>query len=575
MRKALVVLVVIFLPSILLAADKPPSDTRLLQPVTIESSGKRLHTVVDEIAAMTGVTIRCGDNSKDWQVRDIPVAVCTHDLPLGILLQSLADCTHLRLSKESSSYRIWRDSEGQRLIDEYARQSAAYTRAMAGWDWDVVAEFKDIPTSAVSSLPSGWINNEMDVLALSALLQALGTKVRDKVLSGEVVRLTPATCEEPVRSALLAYLQSYLVAEAKEYHALGVEPPKRHTDDQHITVSLKLNRQRIEVGFTAINTYCQVVTGDSIARWIKDYDFPVQPVPPEAPALAREGIVPLSKIDWRHEPRLAGNLDLSPMRGKEYLSSTELLLALAKDRGLSAVCEDFSSHKVVNSVGYGLQGGSGPCNFPIFSLLKSFDYDFAVYWDSGNGLLEGSSRSLERYVALVAESFLDDIIAKLRTHGIGLDELVSMAQLSYDQHEQWFDYSREIRLLEPVGTLQVEWRAPALRWYGALGAQQKALLSANQAIPISRRDLESFTWDDRLDVELHSALKGSTDASVRFERKSTDSGKTYWYQLDFDYPGMHWIYRLTNDLPIYSKARAEELLKRQKSLTPAPPSPAQ
>ena len=71
------------------------ADKRLDQKITYESLDKRLHSVLDDLTAMTGVTVRCGDSKNDWQVRDLPLVVCARDLPLGKLLRTIADCTHL------------------------------------------------------------------------------------------------------------------------------------------------------------------------------------------------------------------------------------------------------------------------------------------------------------------------------------------------------------------------------------------------------------------------------------------------------------------------------------------------
>ena len=40
-------------------------DPRLDKKITYYSGGKRLHVVVEELAQLTGVTIRCGSTSKD------------------------------------------------------------------------------------------------------------------------------------------------------------------------------------------------------------------------------------------------------------------------------------------------------------------------------------------------------------------------------------------------------------------------------------------------------------------------------------------------------------------------------
>ena len=89
------------------------ADEQLNQQVTYTGTGKRLHTVLEDISKMTNITVRCGKDKDDWQVRDLPVVVIVKNMPLGKLLQTLADCTHLAFSSNQvdgkTTYRIWRD----------------------------------------------------------------------------------------------------------------------------------------------------------------------------------------------------------------------------------------------------------------------------------------------------------------------------------------------------------------------------------------------------------------------------------------------------------------------------------
>jgi ABC-type molybdate transport system permease subunit len=66
-------------------------DPRLSQKITYDSGYKRLHAVIEDIARTSKVSIACGQSTKDWRVRDIPVVVCVKDMPLGKLLQGLEE----------------------------------------------------------------------------------------------------------------------------------------------------------------------------------------------------------------------------------------------------------------------------------------------------------------------------------------------------------------------------------------------------------------------------------------------------------------------------------------------------
>ena len=65
---------------LMLVAGRPSlaagsADPRLAQKIDYQGGYKRLSVVVEDLAKFTGVTIRCGGNKNDWQVRDIPMVV--------------------------------------------------------------------------------------------------------------------------------------------------------------------------------------------------------------------------------------------------------------------------------------------------------------------------------------------------------------------------------------------------------------------------------------------------------------------------------------------------------------------
>ena len=131
---------------------KEEPDPRLAERVTIDCANVRLHTALERISAETGVIVRAGRNKTDWVVRDVPVLACARDLPLGVLLRGIADANHLLLSRtrigDIISYRIRRDTKRQTELDTFEETRAAAAQAAATYDWDVLAQVKELPESA-------------------------------------------------------------------------------------------------------------------------------------------------------------------------------------------------------------------------------------------------------------------------------------------------------------------------------------------------------------------------------------------------------------------------------------------
>lgn len=192
--------------SIAMSAEKLPSDPRLSQKVTADCVNTRLHNALDSISAKTDVKISAGRNEKEWMVRDVPALVCSRDLPLGVLLQSIADADHLLLSSRKSNgiwtYRIWRDPkrEAEMRAAEEARKAAAI--AGASWDWDALCRIKDIPEDALPATQRQSSRYPM-ARAMSNIVSQLGSQARDKVLAGDPIVLGLANSPETLKSYLM------------------------------------------------------------------------------------------------------------------------------------------------------------------------------------------------------------------------------------------------------------------------------------------------------------------------------------------------------------------------------------
>jgi hypothetical protein len=130
-------------------------DKRLAKKITYDSGYKRLHVVANDLAKLSGVSIACGQNPKDWRVRDIPVVVCVKDMPLGKLLRATADATHTRIALEKvgndpiKHYRIYRRRKEEQAIENLISARHEAKLAQVQWQWDALVAYgksgKEIP----------------------------------------------------------------------------------------------------------------------------------------------------------------------------------------------------------------------------------------------------------------------------------------------------------------------------------------------------------------------------------------------------------------------------------------------
>lgn len=103
-------------------------DTRLAQAVTYNELRKTVSAILDELTKSTGVVLKAGYNSKDWQVRDRKMTIFVKDLPLGALMNSMARVMKFKWERGGKdgawTYRLFMDrrtlldAEAQRVREE-------------------------------------------------------------------------------------------------------------------------------------------------------------------------------------------------------------------------------------------------------------------------------------------------------------------------------------------------------------------------------------------------------------------------------------------------------------------------
>jgi len=104
------------------------SSTDVTQKVTYEAKRKTVVSILADLSAMTGVTLKAGYNNEDWQVRDRRMNIFAKDIPLTHLMDSIARVMKFQWIKHETdgvvSYRLYMDretllsAESKRLAEE-------------------------------------------------------------------------------------------------------------------------------------------------------------------------------------------------------------------------------------------------------------------------------------------------------------------------------------------------------------------------------------------------------------------------------------------------------------------------
>ena len=180
------------------AVAKRLPDDRLAQKVTYTGGYKRLHAVADELSATTGVTIRCGNDANDWQVRDIPVFVHVKDISLGRLLSSLADAAHVQLTAEQTGsgetdkrlrYRLARTKKGEQELSNPMEQKAEAETKLAVWAWDALAAYGNAPNLPLPKSSPGMTCGPEQIRLVSRIFASMTAEQKQRAFDGWSLKL--------------------------------------------------------------------------------------------------------------------------------------------------------------------------------------------------------------------------------------------------------------------------------------------------------------------------------------------------------------------------------------------------
>lgn len=522
------------------SADKPAKETdeRLAVKVTYEGGYKRLHGVVADLGAKSGVRLYCGNNARDWTARDIPIIVCAKDLPLGKLLRAIADASHTQFGVEKvttadkdqlPSYRIYRTAKvAADIVNRIDARHAAHL-AQAQWGWDTLVTYgqSGIDDQNVPSYVS----------LMSKMLASLDPGIRQKALSGNYLSLTSDDVSKP---DLLRQL--YLAGWKKQRLDKGAQKDPQPDDLQRAEIGINL-QDGGDSGYTGLFSTCYYNIGEKgTAQWtgnfwleklddvanklkdVKGFVFPERPTVPELPKPEEEYPSDRLKIlkspqDW-DLPSLKTKISLEAPPGKEHPTFSDAVIAIAKASGFSVVCEDFESHQ--NSK---YNYGNGDPKFDtrvdgffvkdttLGDALKKLDcYKQVWFINEDDKLIVGWADAWRlHHRNLVQESTLNNIRTKLNASGVDLDDVTPIVNLTYEQTGEWFRNSHEFYELVWFNSYSDD--VSAWRLYESLAGDDKQLAKSEAGLPLGKFDsdwLFSFFEQRRRKTPYYNETEATT-----------------------------------------------------------------
>ena len=493
------------------------NDPRLAQRVTYESGYARLHAVADELTRKTGVTIYSGSNSKNWQVRDIPLVVCVKDLPLGKLLSAIAASTHTLISSTTLDsgvkvYRFYRNKRLQDSIDGALKDAQQKQYEQIDWAWDAMlklAKSPDAQAELAGAVPKAY----QMWMAPANLLASLGLDAKDRVLSGEVIHVdfkdpARAPLAEQIRDAHFAFWRSLETAVQPDRKAAWAAFEKPKSEELAASgMSIQLDEGGAS-GNTDVQISSDVLIGlpnqggakmaaayTFLLRWmsgrlqdVKSLNLPPRP---------KTDQIADSESDRPTDPRLhllatdqdwaqalfAAKIKLNAPKDKEYPTFADMINALAEASEINIVSEDFLSHKVRSKDEYGNCFGSETTPSALLRKMNS-----SWFCNAGDKLVVGwhSSHGLWRkaHADLVPERVMLSLTAKLDTTGVELDDVMPILDLTKEQRSDWVYRSRPTTWLRNLFAHDT----PLWQLYASLSPSDRSLARSEEGLPLAKLD---------------------------------------------------------------------------------------
>ncbi|MEN6371776.1 MAG: hypothetical protein ABFD64_07155 [Armatimonadota bacterium] len=513
MKAIILAVVIILLPCVMWAAKisvdantqkTTPStnellDERLAKCITYTAIGKRLHTVLEEISAQTGVIINCGSSKDDWKVRDLPIVVCVKDLPLEKLLRGIADCCHLQFTSSKIEgvrrYRILRGPVREKAITDYLLKRDGYQDTRTNYEWDTLVMLGSMSDCDIKVDPAEFKKKTgsdfTQIMDLARIMASLPADAKQRILAGERITIKAQNLPAKLATSLRNFYRDAWDKDQKSQAGMtSFEPkPVSESDLQNV----KLTFSATEGEYKSISKVLETSTGifaNTLAIGIPLDDLsriiPNCPKPPQLPQMPKYDCA--KSMICLEDARKTGvelkkSIKIKKPDVKREIIFSDCVAAVSDTSGYSIICEDFDSYQ-----------SQGTEDFDIFDRKYSLDYVLSNLSSHTDWMIDKDSKMLvgmakywcDRHDRLVAESLIEYLLYKLNTEGVELDDAVAIKeQLTSGQYSDWIQDNRELRML--AWYLMAD-KEPFWKLYSSLSDYDKNRANSMSGLPLADFD---------------------------------------------------------------------------------------
>jgi hypothetical protein len=541
--------------------DEPLADIRLGQTVAYSQWNKPVLAILEDLSKATGVTLKAGVNSRDWQVRDRKMSIFAKDVSLGEIMGSVGRVMKFKWEKSGDegqwTYKLFMDrrtlldAEAQRVRQEQQQEAEQAKRRQDGFmEYAKLGELSDADKVKLKTE-----NPFMYVAAQSGLGGSMGAFFTgtpgavDAMANGQRLDLNGSALSTEAQAGLLQAMRQMTDMETKFSGGKSNRTLPDNLGEDPSKISVSIN-QALE------QTKGMPMGGMLLGDVTIKYDGGSMTVPMFDPNSDAAKLIGKALIESEEQGRSMDEVMKDHMtefmnvmtKALKTEAGGEPLTKHADDPALDAkvtlkadsqklpdvekALAEASKYAVVSdyfvSIMPGPQTPIPAVETPLKDILAKIEDGFVCNWDKHGSVIELRDRNwFKKRAAQLPEERLEAWRQELiKTGTLDIDSLAQIAQLDQEQLMANIYPDETLR-----GCLSSYYSAKdVLRLYATLTQNQRAALFADTGLDLASLSQDQFAMVDKLIRAKHSQdLDANVPISVVCERKAFD--KTYRYSV--------------------------------------------
>ena len=527
------------------------SDARLAQKITYEAIRKPVSAILSDLSEMTGITLKSGYNSQDWQVRDRKMNIFAKEIPLNELMNSIARVMKFKWSRSGENdewtYRLYMDrktlldAETQRL-----REEDRFDQKMAKRREKALSDYKRVSNLSEQELEKLREDDPfMYVLAKHGIANSFGNLLREAPAIAET--LAQGQELELEMSALSPTAQQELVKTLCGWDKILGNANRQIPEIDQGTIRINRGmadiKSRPEAGFVLgeigmsnvgdlpiVKTDCNTakLIGKAIIK-AEQEQKPLSQILRSSDDELRQSMATDIKhenkddtiIEHPDEPDLHEKIKL-PKTSVNYIESIESEIAQASN--LTVVSDAFERRPS------NFSNGIDRSEAELRDVLERFASEFNYTWEKHGSEIEFRDKKwYSKRLAQIPQAWIDKWAETLKKTGtLDISDLSDIALLTKEQ------FNLNISQDEPFSRLDMSaifGTREFLKFYAVLTENQRALIFTEMGL-----NLKELPQALRLQIEKlinsHTLFTENPDAQIVMNGTRKQKNKQFEYSFE-------------------------------------------